>query len=380
MKPHDPADPLRLHLHIDAYVRGSLGAEPDRYTEDFTEWVGYDPTLTGLALAERRDEWLRKGGGVRGRSISRAYHDWDAGFNFLSAELKRELCLVWAMCGKLYPFTKAENAEWKQAKKLRKDKEMETNKVTTPGKKKGKEKMLGSDINLESLGCLTITNSPLMNQNDDDDWSTSRTPNKNRRCKNRSGSPDFYNSLQGSTFTTPDKYQNMKPSFPDRSPALCASSSCESVKSRMDSTLTMYSLSHDDLESIPSPSSSSRFSKCDDTWHYSHDQTKDLDDDTDDIFGIDELTITPRVSVQTMTQQSPRLSAVSINSSTTNENLRDILTAFSQDSSETFLRFPAKSISTKQRKYLHISAENLGLQTRSFGDGTARFLVVSKGV
>ncbi|KAJ3332801.1 hypothetical protein HDU76_013048 [Blyttiomyces sp. JEL0837] len=115
--PSAAGDLFRLHHYIDMFVRQGLGDEPERYTEDFTKWVGFDDSLTGLERAERRDEWLRKGGGARGRSHSKVHWEWECAYNSMCRELRGRLCKVWAVAGRLYPFTKAENVSWKEARK-----------------------------------------------------------------------------------------------------------------------------------------------------------------------------------------------------------------------------------------------------------------------
>ncbi|KAJ3104073.1 hypothetical protein HDU97_009522 [Phlyctochytrium planicorne] len=114
-----PTHPLRLHHHIDAFLVRALGPEPERYTSDFTMWVHYDETLTGLALAEQRDEWSRKHGGSRGRSVSKDHVQWEAAREMMGMDLKGLLARVWAVCGRLYPFSKAENMIWKERRKLK---------------------------------------------------------------------------------------------------------------------------------------------------------------------------------------------------------------------------------------------------------------------
>ncbi|KAI9350652.1 hypothetical protein BDR26DRAFT_914827 [Obelidium mucronatum] len=113
------ADDLLIHRHVDAFVRGGLGPEPERYTDVFAEWEHYDSTLQGLELFELRDTWLRKAGGAKGRSHSRDHAEWEGAYLRMLKELKRDLSKVWAMHGKLFPFTKAENAAWKEAKAIR---------------------------------------------------------------------------------------------------------------------------------------------------------------------------------------------------------------------------------------------------------------------
>ncbi|KAJ3112945.1 hypothetical protein HDU96_003971 [Phlyctochytrium bullatum] len=119
----DPTHPttliLRLHHHLDAFLARALGPEPDRHTDDFTLWVSYDATLTGLALAELRDAWLRRGGGSRGRSRSRLHADWEAARDAMAGELRGLLGRVWALLGKLFPYSKAENAAWKERRARR---------------------------------------------------------------------------------------------------------------------------------------------------------------------------------------------------------------------------------------------------------------------
>ncbi|KAJ3398862.1 hypothetical protein HDV05_002217, partial [Chytridiales sp. JEL 0842] len=287
----DPADPLRLHLHIDSYVRRSLGVEPERYTEDFTEWVGYDPSLTGLALAERRDEWLRKAGGGRGRSISRTYHDWEAAYQFLVAELKRDLCKLWAMLGRLYPFSKAENAEWKQAKKARKEQEQELLNASKV-KGKGKEKMYHvSGDGLESSHStlsIDINRAKAISNDDDDDWPKSKTPTKARHCsRHRSGSPEFHESFRDSSYTTPEKYLSSAPSLrfnesSSSSPTIRRAQSSQFTKrfnggSNQHNGASEVTLTSnvDDQSTEPTD-----FTRCDSKAH---------DDEDDDIFGMDAL-------------------------------------------------------------------------------------------
>ncbi|KAJ3026410.1 UNVERIFIED_CONTAM: hypothetical protein HDU68_005708 [Siphonaria sp. JEL0065] len=113
------ADDLVVHKHVDAFVRGGLGPEPERYTDVFAEWEYYDNTLEGLELFELRDSWLRKAGGAKGRSHSRDHAEWEGAYLRMTKELKRDLCKLWAMHGKQFQFSKAENAVWRETKVLR---------------------------------------------------------------------------------------------------------------------------------------------------------------------------------------------------------------------------------------------------------------------
>ncbi|KAI8610789.1 hypothetical protein BC830DRAFT_1144109, partial [Chytriomyces sp. MP71] len=113
------ADPLLLHKHIDAFLRRALGDEPERYTDVFSEWVHYNPNLPDQELFELRDMWERKAGGARGRSVARDHVEWEGAYNRMSKELKRDLCLIWAVLGKMFPFTKQENAAWREARATR---------------------------------------------------------------------------------------------------------------------------------------------------------------------------------------------------------------------------------------------------------------------
>ncbi|KAJ3405982.1 hypothetical protein HDU80_000409 [Chytriomyces hyalinus] len=113
------SDPLLLHRHIDVFLRRALGQEPDRYTDVFTEWVHYNANLSELELFELRDVWERKAGGARGRSVARDHAEWEGAYVRMAKEIKRDLCKVWAVLGKLFPFTKLENAVWREARLLR---------------------------------------------------------------------------------------------------------------------------------------------------------------------------------------------------------------------------------------------------------------------
>ncbi|KAJ3232667.1 hypothetical protein HDU78_006939 [Chytriomyces hyalinus] len=113
------SDPLLLHRHIDVFLRRALGQEPDRYTDVFTEWVHYNANLSELELFELRDVWERKAGGARGRSVARDHAEWEGAYIRMAKEIKRDLCKVWAVLGKLFPFTKLENAVWREARLLR---------------------------------------------------------------------------------------------------------------------------------------------------------------------------------------------------------------------------------------------------------------------
>ncbi|KAJ3295155.1 hypothetical protein HDU79_009727 [Rhizoclosmatium sp. JEL0117] len=112
-------DVLALHKPVDDFVRRGLGPEPPRWTDVFAEWEGYDNTLDPLNLLDLRDEWLRKYGGAKGRSHSRDHAEWEGAYNRMTKELKRDLCILWTFYGKLFPFTKQENAAWKDAKLVR---------------------------------------------------------------------------------------------------------------------------------------------------------------------------------------------------------------------------------------------------------------------
>ncbi|KAJ3214705.1 hypothetical protein HDU67_001353 [Dinochytrium kinnereticum] len=110
---------LRLHHHIDPYLDQTLGPEPDRYTDSFTLSVHYDPTLTGLAMAERRDEWFRKGGGSRGRSLAREHWEWERLREAIGRELRGLIARVWAIVGRTFPFSKTENLAWRERRRAK---------------------------------------------------------------------------------------------------------------------------------------------------------------------------------------------------------------------------------------------------------------------
>ncbi|KAJ3238858.1 hypothetical protein HDU81_007058 [Chytriomyces hyalinus] len=85
----------------------------------FTEWVHYNANLSELELFELRDVWERKAGGARGRSVARDHAEWEGAYVRMAKEIKRDLCKVWAVLGKLFPFTKLENAMWRETRLLK---------------------------------------------------------------------------------------------------------------------------------------------------------------------------------------------------------------------------------------------------------------------
>ncbi|KAJ1558146.1 hypothetical protein HK096_003317, partial [Nowakowskiella sp. JEL0078] len=108
---------MQLFLHIDDYVASELSIqtpEPQKWTDDFTQWVNFDPMLTGIERQRLYDEWYRKHGGRSGRSLSRLYAEREESKVRQTSELKLALARLWAIKGRLFPFTRAENTAWRK--------------------------------------------------------------------------------------------------------------------------------------------------------------------------------------------------------------------------------------------------------------------------
>ncbi|KAJ3186384.1 hypothetical protein HK101_009698 [Irineochytrium annulatum] len=336
----DPGDPVRLHHHIDAFLIRALGAEPDRHTDDFTEWAGYDPSLTGLAMAERRDEWLRKGGGSRGRSRSRRHVEWEAAMVAMSGEIKALLCRVWAISGKLYPFSKAENGVWKERKRARLVKEKaaaEREKVR--GAEKGKRCGTGDQSSREAGG----------KQEAEDEKTWEKTPRKPRR-PNRSGSPDFHRSILADHRTIDYYVANLGGQLVK--PMLGEGRLSQATLTEMDGLL------------VAPVSPSTGFTP------FTSASVPDLS-----TVHIDLAAAGNEASLSS----SPAPTTAVLPGSQ-REVCRACLSLFTEDGGCRVLRFPP-SLDAESRKSLHMAAQRLGLRTCSFGDGTKRFMVaVKKGV
>ncbi|KAJ3122107.1 hypothetical protein HK098_003129 [Nowakowskiella sp. JEL0407] len=182
---------MQLHSHVDSYIVSTLPTpEPSKFTDDFTQWVNYDPNLTGIDRERLYDEWFRRAGGRSGRSLSRLYDESEKEKWNRSMELKVALAKLWTVKGKLYPFTKAENAVWrKNGSGKRNDPEINlpnTVLPVSPNAAKVKSGALRDKLQEyeKDKDKSTVAG--------DDDWYAS--PKKPRR-PNRSGEADFHRAI-----------------------------------------------------------------------------------------------------------------------------------------------------------------------------------------
>ncbi|KAI8811378.1 hypothetical protein BJ742DRAFT_851206 [Cladochytrium replicatum] len=190
---------FQLHHHIDDHITLQLPPEPPKFTDDFTEWVNFDPTLLGLERQTLYDDWYRRGGGRAGKSLSRNWSDREALRTNMTRELKLKVARLWAAGGKFFPFTKTENGQWRQRRKERgilSGFGVSTGVGGTGGSNTSPKEPIGFGSEEEVNGPFTRTGREgTTDGNEGAEGSTSAQNGKKKRWNHRSGEADFQRAI-----------------------------------------------------------------------------------------------------------------------------------------------------------------------------------------
>ncbi|CAG8523991.1 16851_t:CDS:2 [Dentiscutata erythropus] len=104
---------FKMHKYVDKVVYSE--SEPSKWTDDIFEWDGYNEKLD----FSTNQEAFRREVGRRGKARAKAYIEWELKVENEKKILKRELAKCWAVSGKMFPFSHAENREWKRRRQER---------------------------------------------------------------------------------------------------------------------------------------------------------------------------------------------------------------------------------------------------------------------
>ncbi|CAG8723608.1 8548_t:CDS:2, partial [Acaulospora morrowiae] len=104
---------FKMHKYIDQLVLANAG--PEKWTDNVFEWVGYDEKKDVTA----NQEMFRREVGRIGKAKTKAFVEWEARVENEKKEMRRELARVWTISGKMFPFSHAENREWKRKRQER---------------------------------------------------------------------------------------------------------------------------------------------------------------------------------------------------------------------------------------------------------------------
>ncbi|CAG8609235.1 8895_t:CDS:2, partial [Scutellospora calospora] len=104
---------LKMHKYVDKVVYSEDG--PSKWTDNIIEWEGYNEKLDIYT----NQEAFRREVGRRGKARAKAYIEWELKTENEKKVFKRELAKCWAVIGKLFPFSHAENREWKKRRQER---------------------------------------------------------------------------------------------------------------------------------------------------------------------------------------------------------------------------------------------------------------------
>ncbi|KAL1923880.1 uncharacterized protein VTP21DRAFT_6915 [Calcarisporiella thermophila] len=106
---------FKLHLYIDEAVERTYGQEPTKWTDEMHEWVGYDSSLDDWT----NQEAFQRTVGRKGRALSIAWVTWNSWVQEEKRSCRRQLAVIWSVLGRLFPFSHAENREWKRRRSHR---------------------------------------------------------------------------------------------------------------------------------------------------------------------------------------------------------------------------------------------------------------------
>lgn len=124
-----PASSDFLHSNSAHSLRAST-YPPQKYTDQYEEWVHFDPNLEGIDrennLQQFRNEQGRRGSGV----LSRMYVKWDNELQEMIRNLSILTARLWCVLGRRrFPFTHSENKEWKRRRFMREESSSDSKKV-----------------------------------------------------------------------------------------------------------------------------------------------------------------------------------------------------------------------------------------------------------
>ncbi|PKK77204.1 hypothetical protein RhiirC2_101192 [Rhizophagus irregularis] len=87
-----------------------FGVEPSKWTDNMYEWDGYNQLLDDW----KNQEDFSKSVGKKGKAKNKSYIEWEKNVENKKKFYRRELAKCWAVAGKFFPFSHAENREWKK--------------------------------------------------------------------------------------------------------------------------------------------------------------------------------------------------------------------------------------------------------------------------
>ncbi|CAG8507015.1 hypothetical protein C2G38_2048519 [Gigaspora rosea] len=99
---------FKMYKYVDNVVYSETG--PSKWTDNILEWDGYNEKLD----VSTNQEAFRREVGRKGKARAKAYIEWELKVENEKKVLKRELAKCWAVTGKMFPFSHAENREWKR--------------------------------------------------------------------------------------------------------------------------------------------------------------------------------------------------------------------------------------------------------------------------
>ncbi|CAG8667278.1 44881_t:CDS:2 [Gigaspora margarita] len=99
---------FKMHKYVDNVVYNETG--PSKWTDNILEWDGYNEKLD----FSTNQEAFRREVGRKGKARAKTYIEWELKVENEKKVLKRELAKCWAVTGKMFPFSHAENREWKR--------------------------------------------------------------------------------------------------------------------------------------------------------------------------------------------------------------------------------------------------------------------------
>ncbi|CAG8564942.1 2742_t:CDS:2 [Cetraspora pellucida] len=111
---------LKMHKYVDKVVYSESG--PSKWTDEIFEWDGYNDKSD----ISTNQEAFRREVGRRGKARARAFIEWELKVENERKILKRELAKCWAVTGKMFPFSHAENREWKRRRQERSNPDQES--------------------------------------------------------------------------------------------------------------------------------------------------------------------------------------------------------------------------------------------------------------
>ncbi|CAB4484744.1 unnamed protein product [Rhizophagus irregularis] len=101
---------FKMHKYIDKVVIEESGVEPSKWTDNMYEWDGYNQLLDDW----KNQEDFSKSVGKKGKAKNKSYIEWEKNVENKKKFYRRELAKCWAVAGKFFPFSHAENREWKK--------------------------------------------------------------------------------------------------------------------------------------------------------------------------------------------------------------------------------------------------------------------------